>query len=70
MKHKFYECPPSCERVACQFCDGGLSFCITCKCGEGSLPTDCPGEQVTDQTESDIYNRKIDFIENEGWVKL
>lgn len=70
MKHKLYECSSRCDTPYCPYCEGGLSFCMTCKCAEGSLPTDCPGEQVTDQTESDIYDRKIDFIENEGWVEL
>lgn len=43
MKHQFYKCPQPCEKQHCQYCDGGLAYCIVCKKGEGELAPECPG---------------------------
>jgi hypothetical protein len=47
-KHQYYECPRPCEEPHCVYCDGGLSFCIVCKCAEGSLASECPGSAVSE----------------------
>ena len=42
--HVWYICPPDCG--GCQYCLGGLAFCIVCRKGEGELEDDCPGEAL------------------------
>ena len=59
--HEFYECPQPCDRLHCQFCEGGLAFCEKCKCGEGTLPSQCPGEPVSEEQQQNIYAGASDF---------
>lgn len=67
MKHKFHKCDPCENPGRCQFCDGGLSFCTVCKCGEGDLPTECPGEPVDAERQLEIYNGASDFVGGQ-WI--
>ena len=65
MKHTKYEC--KCNRAYCQFCEGGLFSCTVCRGFEGSLPTDCPGTQMTEEQEKNIYAGQLDYREGKGW---
>lgn len=40
--HVWHEC----DDLDCMICNGGLSLCIVCGQGEGSLEDVCPGERV------------------------
>lgn len=64
-KHRLYECPARCD--GCMFCNGGLALCTVCGGGEGSLPTDCPGEKMTDLVEASVYAGRTDYVNGE-WV--
>lgn len=57
--HKWFHCPRECE--GCMFCNGGLGLCVTCGGAEGSLPTECPGEQMTSRAQDEVYNGRLDF---------
>lgn len=50
----------------CMSCS--LDVCKVCGLYEGSLTTDCPGEKVSYDMGEEIYNRKLDYREGEGWV--
>lgn len=64
-KHQLH----SCEDPMCQVCIGGLAFCTVCNGGEGSLPTECPGEQMHSLVEDEVMAGKIDY--NYGrWINL
>jgi len=47
--------------------DFDLAYCTVCKLYEGGLTTDCSGEDSSRKSRS-IYNGKLDYRENEGWV--
>lgn len=67
--HTLYKCPDDCN--GCQFCEGGLASCTTCKGGEGSLPTVCPGRPMTEQKPlvgSNRQDRKTVIDVNDGLV--
>lgn len=57
----------NCHQTGCQFCDGGLWACETCGGLEGSMPTKCPGQQMTAQQSDAVYRGLIDYRDN-GWV--
>lgn len=63
--HVYFKCGPGC--AGCQFCDGGLAHCVRCDCGEGTLPTDCPGEVVDAARQAEIYRGHVDFRDGR-WV--
>jgi len=65
--HIFYKCPQPCEKTYCQYCEGGLALCTVCNCGEGTLPTECPGKKVGEGVQESIFRREIDF-KNGQWV--
>lgn len=44
-----------------QVCRGGLAFCKKCKCAEGTLPSECPGEPVDEILQEAIYRNTIDY---------
>lgn len=52
----------------CMVCDGGLAICSVCGLMEGSITTDCPGEECWAERGDDIYTGKLDYREGEGWV--
>jgi hypothetical protein len=72
MKHVPYKCSDdhkTCPNPGvCSYCDGGLIFCTVCKCGEGSLPTDCPGTPVNQEKQELIYNGELDYKDGK-WIK-
>ncbi len=49
--------------------EGGLAVCKVCRCFEGSLASECPGEPASGDQQDRIYNREIDFIGGE-WIVL
>lgn len=51
----------------CWYCT--LAICKACGLVEGSLTTDCPGEEVFLEKSDDIYNGKLDYKEGLGWVE-
>ena len=67
MQHTKYEC--KCNHQFCQFCDGGLFVCTVCGGFEGSLPTDCPTEKMTQDEQDQIYGGQLDYREGSGWVR-
>jgi hypothetical protein len=67
MTHTWHRC--HCNHEGCQFCDGGLRVCDLCLGVEGSLPTDCPGVDMTENQRDDIYAGKLDFRAAKGWCK-
>jgi hypothetical protein len=59
--HRWYEC--SCNRVACQWCEGGLGHCTVCGAFEGQLLSSCPGERLTEEALEACYQGNVvDFI--------
>jgi hypothetical protein len=67
-RHKWEHCSdPEC--TGCALCRGGLAVCMVCRGGEGSLPTDCPGERMHEVVEDDVYAGRIDYRAGAGWVR-
>lgn len=58
-----------CELMHCHICDGGLAVCTVCKGAEGSLPTECPGLQMSAAQQEAVYQGHMDY-QNGKWVKL
>ncbi|QST02762.1 hypothetical protein IMZ31_19625 (plasmid) [Pontibacillus sp. ALD_SL1] len=44
-----------------------IGICDVCGLVEGSLTTDCPGEPSYKQAD-EVYERKLDYRSEEGWV--
>lgn len=44
-----------------------ITVCKVCGLGEGTMTTDCPGEQSWSKAD-EIYNGRLDYREGEGWV--
>ena len=65
--HIWYQCKADCE--GCQFCDGGLDYCVVCTAGEGELPKKCPGRPMTYGEKERVYGKMIDF-EKGGWITI
>jgi hypothetical protein len=61
---------PRCLDGTCVVCGGGLAYCHTCGGAEGSLPTDCPGERMTELREQLVYDGVLDYVRGCGWVRL
>lgn len=41
--------------------DDDLAACDVCGGGEGSLPSECPGERMSEAQEAAVYSGKTDF---------
>ena len=67
MKHKPVK-HDNCNELGCPICDGGLFVCEVCGLIEGSLTTDCSGEESFLEYNQDVYNGLIDFKDG-VWVK-
>ena len=52
----------NCTRPSCPICDGGLVVCTVCNGTEGSLPTECPGEAMTEEQQESIIRGGVDFV--------
>lgn len=61
VKHTLFKCEQPCEKLHCMFCDGGLASCTICNGAEASLPTDCPGEPISDADQRDIMTGELDY---------
>ncbi len=68
-EHTPYKCPPDCNKPYCQFCDGGLCYCVICGGGESSLPTECPGVKMSVSVEKAVQDGRMDFV-NGNWIKI
>ncbi len=66
MEHQFERHDGGCEIMHCHICDGGLAVCTVCRGGEGSLPTECPGQPMTGQQQEDVYAGTLDYKESAG----
>lgn len=62
--HKWHRC----NDHECFVCSGGLSACVRCGGGEGSLPTDCPGERMSYETERAVCADSVDYVRGLGWI--
>lgn len=51
------------ERACCV-----LFLCRVCLGAEASLPTDCPGVQMTQQQDDMVLAGELDFRSDRGWV--
>ncbi len=58
------------DSIGCCICEGGLFSCTRCGGAEGSLPTDCPGIQISHEMQDDIAAGNADYLWREGWVLL
>lgn len=68
--HIWYECPKPCYTLYCQWCEGGLGMCTVCGGAEGTLPTQCPGVEMTQEQMDAIYlTRTLDFKDGK-WIEL
>jgi hypothetical protein len=56
-----------CDKEDCFICNGGLSSCTVCGGAEATLPTDCPGDQMTDEQMKAVQDKANDF-KNGVWV--
>lgn len=56
-------------RLYCNICEGGLFVCSICLGAEGSLPTDCPGVQMTESQSDAVFAGELDFRDGRGWIK-
>lgn len=59
-KHVFLK-HENCTRNNCQICDGGLALCTVCKGAEASLPSDCPGREMTETEQAAVQMGNLDF---------
>jgi len=63
-KHKLHRC----ESEWCKACPGGLSLCQVCGGAEGTLPTDCPGVKMDEDTSNAVWSSRLDYVYGIGWV--
>jgi hypothetical protein len=62
MTDHIYDKHENCTITNCMICDGGLALCIVCGGLEGGLPTECPGERMTNEQQDAVYSGRIDFV--------
>jgi hypothetical protein len=65
MDHVYFKHEKCDNPGRCQYCDGGLAFCIVCRCGEAELPTECPGHKISPSDREDIMEGRLDFKNGE-----
>ena len=58
-------CGPVSKFCTCEHCT--LSVCEVCGAFEGSLTTDCPGEQVDLDRQKEVYETNLDYTKTRGW---
>jgi len=56
---------PVSKHCTCEHCT--LDVCAVCGSSEGSLTTDCPGEEVSFDKQQEIYETNLDFSAERGW---
>ncbi|CDX26850.1 hypothetical protein MPL3356_60588 [Mesorhizobium plurifarium] len=65
-KHLYRRCNCSMER--CAICSWGAAICTRCAGIEGELPTDCPGEEMTDEQRISVLSGEINYHRRTGWI--
>ena len=55
------------SHASCVVCDGGLCICKVCNGAEGSLPSECPGQKMTQAEEDAVMRGDVDFIDGR-WI--
>jgi hypothetical protein len=55
-----------CNILTCPVCIDGICHCTLCGGTENSLPSECPGKQMTTDQEIQVYNDAIDY-KNGKW---
>lgn len=69
----------TCNREGCFICNGVLAQCIVCGGAEATLPTECPGVQMTQEQQDAVQLNQNDYIngswtvfvpqqQTEGWI--
>lgn len=71
MDHKFVKHEDGCpvKEGLCDYCDGGLASCEICKGAESTLPTECPGEAMTEKQYRRVGAGVLDFWQGR-WVSM
>lgn len=54
----------------CFICEGGLACCTTCDGAEASLPTQCPGTQMSEHLRGQVQAGRMDYTRQLGWHVL
>jgi hypothetical protein len=70
--HIFYTCAPlyACQdngSPTCKFCEGGLALCTICGGAEGTLPSECPGIEMSEYQEDAVWLYKTLDFKNGKW---
>lgn len=47
---------------------GNLQYCSSCMGMEGSLPTYCPKQTMTEEQSNAVYRGNLDYRKEDGWV--
>lgn len=69
-EHTLKKCEGECSSPGhCNWCDGGLAYCLVCTGAEASLPKDCPGYKMTEDQGRRVQYGWIDFV-GRTWVAL
>lgn len=57
----------NCQEPHCSVCNGGIAICKVCGGVEGCLPTECPGERMSNDLSDQVYAGEKDFVGG-AWV--
>lgn len=50
--------------------EDGLAHCKICHGGEGSLPRECPGREMTAEEQDAVYAGNLEFFQDKWWKPL
>lgn len=50
--------------------NGALGGCSVCQSWEGEVPTECPGEPMTEEQRESVLMGKLDYLRSEGWTSV
>ncbi len=65
-KHLYRRC--DCRMERCAICTWRAAICTRCAGIEGELPTDCPGEEMTDEQRIGVLSGEINYHRGTGWI--
>lgn len=65
-RHLYRRC--DCRAERCAICTWGAAMCKRCLGVEGDLPTDCPGEQLTDEQREGVLTGRLNYHRKTGWI--
>ena len=68
-KHKLHGAH-NCQDPDCNVCSGGLGVCERCGGAEASIPTDCPGEPMSQDQQDLVQSGQLDYNWQTGWILL